>query len=188
MRTRRQAIAWGKGQIDRPAEDYTRECLKFTRRAFDLPPVEPTAALAWEHAQHKHRTTNPGAIPAGVPVFWAPNHVALSIGGGLCLSTDVKRAGRIDVVRIAAIGRVWGIELLGWTEDLNGFRVYTAPAVPNNVQRAREHMKTARHHLDEAARYLGNTDASRKVAHAVQADLVKLSARVSAELKEAPKA
>lgn len=191
MRTRREAVAWARRMIDTPDEDYRRECLKFVRKAFDLPPVEPNAGLAWDHAKVKHRTSNPGAFPFGVSAFWETpgdaDHVALTIGGGLCISTDVKRTGRVDIVRIASIGPAWGATLLGWTEDLNGFTVYRKPAAPNNVQRAREHMKTARTHIDLAVRFLGETPDWRKVAHAVQADLAKTSARIDAALKEAPK-
>jgi hypothetical protein len=191
MRTRREAVAWARGQIDRPSKDYTRLCLQFVRLSFDLPPVEPDAGRAWDNAKRKHATSNPGAIPFGVPVFWElsseADHVALSIGGGLCISTDVKRTGRADVVRIASITSGWNGKLLGWTEDLNGFPVYRKAAIPNNVQRAREHMKTARTHIDQAVRYLANTPEHRTVAHGVQADLAKLSARVDAALKEVPK-
>lgn len=192
MRTRRQAVTWARGQIDRPDEDYKRECLKFVRKAFDLPPVEPNAGLAWDHARDKHRTTKAGSIPAGVPVFWEQpgeaDHVALSIGGGLCISTDVKRSGRVDIVRIASIAPAWGGELLGWTGDLNGFPVWQPPAKPNNVERAREHMKTARHHLRIAAEQLGETPEWRKVAHAIQLELVGLAGQIDNTLKETPKA
>lgn len=192
MRTARQAHAWARRMIDAPDEDYTRECLKFVRKAWDLPPVEPNAGLAWDHAERKHATSNPGAIPAGAAgVFWEmpgeADHVALPLGRGLCISTDVKRTGRVDVVRIASITSAWGGRLLGWTEDLNGFPVYKRPAVPNNVERARDHLKTARSNVDQAVSYLSETPEWRKVAHAVQADLARLSSRIDRELKELPK-
>jgi hypothetical protein len=58
----------------------------------------------------------------------AADHVALSLGDGKCLSTDINGVGTISVALIDDISRRWNGHLLGWTEDLNGYRVYSPPA------------------------------------------------------------
>lgn len=129
-RSAKEAIAWGRGQIGGPAVWY-RKCLVFVRSCFGVDMRYPSAGEAWDAAQHKHRTSRAADIPAGVPVFWETSgeadHVALSTGNGRCLSNDFKRSGHIDEVGIDEISRGWNAVLLGWTEDLNGVRVYSPP-------------------------------------------------------------
>jgi lysozyme len=139
-RTPAQARAWA---LDRLGESgWDNLCLKFVREAFGVdytpasswPTSERQAGRAWDRAQHKHRTSDPAAIPANVPVFWELNteadHVAFSLGDGWCLSNDLVVDGRIDKVRIADVVREWGGQLLGWTEDLVGNRVVPAAPAP----------------------------------------------------------
>src|SRR6478735_373325 len=99
-RTGTQAISWGRQQITSPARDFHALCLMFVRLCFNVAARFPSARVAWESAQLKHPTTDAGSIPAGVPVFWRIGefwHVGLSIGAGKCLSTDVRRRGRVNV-------------------------------------------------------------------------------------------
>lgn len=129
-RTPEQAIEWGTARIGDFGWDNL--CLSFVRQSFgidyvgDWPTSERQAGRAWDRAKHKHPTSDAGAIPRGVPVFWElateADHVALSLGNGWCLSNDFVVDGRIDKVRIADISNRWG-RLLGWTEDLVGNRV-----------------------------------------------------------------
>lgn len=199
MRTGNDACAWGRRQVDQPIKDFTRLCLQFVRMAFDLPAVYPDAGTAWDKAERRHPTTDANTIPRGVPVFWelpsVADHVALSLGGGLCLSNDVKRSGRIDVVRIDAIGPAWGARLLGWTEDLNGSRVWTpkpdapdAPPAPakTNVSRARAQLKVARRAVAIADKYLSQVPEDRKVARAVGASLDQLDDALGRRLDKLP--
>lgn len=48
----------------------------------------------------------------------------------MCYSSDVGGKGKIGRIGIQALAKAWGITLLGWTEDLNGVRVYTPPKPP----------------------------------------------------------
>lgn len=149
MRTQPEAIDWARDRLGRYGWDNL--CLSFVRQAFgiDYPPgwdvrggapdwPDRNAGTAWDRAKYKHRTTDPLAIPRGVPVFYelpsVPDHVVLSLGNGQCLSNDFVAQGRIDQVSIAAIAAKWG-PLLGWTEDLLGQRVVPAPAPPKPVTR-----------------------------------------------------
>ena len=114
-------------------ENWHNLCLKFVRTCYGVKAKEPNAKKAWENARFKHSTTNTKAIPAGVPVFWKTRtvnwHVAISIGDGKCISTDIFRRGKPDIVGIDTLSKAWGATLLGWTEDVNGVRVYEKPKV-----------------------------------------------------------
>jgi lysozyme len=144
-RTPAEARSWA---LDRVGDfGWDNLCLSFVRQAFEVdytpasswPTSERQAGRAWDRAQRKHRTSNPDAIPANVPVFWELNteadHVAFSLGDGWCLSNDLVVDGRIDKVRIADVVRKWGGQLLGWTEDLVGNRVIPAAAPTPKVRR-----------------------------------------------------
>jgi hypothetical protein len=108
--------------------DWAHLCLAFVRTTFRLPAVESTAIGAWHNAKHKHRgDKNP---PAGVPVFWSggysgAGHVAVSLGGGWIVSTDLPYTGHIAKASLSEIHADWGLNYLGWTEDLEGVRIYT---------------------------------------------------------------
>lgn len=110
---------------------YGGMCLAFVRTAFGVAPKYASAIAAWNAARYKHRTTNPNALPAGVPGFMTHprstyQHVFLSLGGGLMRTTN-SITNRIQTVSIQSwLNNGW--TLLGWTEDLNGVRVYTPPA------------------------------------------------------------
>jgi len=100
-------------------------CLQRVRICFGIGAKASDAIGAWNGAQHKHRTTDAKAIPAGYPVFWSGGsashgHIAISAGKGKCWSTDIRRRGYFDLVDIDTIHRQWGLTLLGYTGDLNG--------------------------------------------------------------------
>jgi hypothetical protein len=104
---------------------YRKLCLRYTRLVFRVGPKYPSAKSAWNHAQFKHPgDTNP---PRGVPVFFSGifGHVAPSLGGGTVRSTAWPSSNRIGNVTIGALCARWGRTYLGWTEDLNGVRVYS---------------------------------------------------------------
>lgn len=106
-------------------------CLREVRECYAVAALYPDAATAWHQAERKHRETDPRKIPRGVPVFWTGGsggfgHVAIATGWsmGRCWSTDILRPGWFDKVPIELIGSKWDMRLVGWTEDLNGVRVW----------------------------------------------------------------
>jgi hypothetical protein len=133
-RTGTKAIAWAKAQASDPTRSWHNLCLMFVRSCYAVAAREPNAKKAWETARYRHATTNATTIPAGVPVFWRTGtvnwHIAISIGGGRCYSTDIGGKGKVGLIGIDELSRRWGATLLGWSEDLNGFRVYTKPKTP----------------------------------------------------------
>lgn len=133
--TGEQAIAQAAQQSISGARFGTGLCLQKVRGCYLVAAKYPDAASAWENAGIRHKDRNPLDIPRGVPVFWTGGsaghgHIAISTGDGYCWSTDIERPGFFDHVRIADIERRWGLPLVGWTEDLNGVRVWTAPPAP----------------------------------------------------------
>lgn len=191
MRSPKAAVAWGRNQVNSPTQDWTRLCLAFVRQAFGLPAVYPSARVARERAQHLHRTTDAGSIPAGVPVHMTTSsdadHIVLSIGGGRCLSTDARRRGRVDVVPIAGLAEAWGGQLIGWSEDLNGFRVWKAPAPANRVTAARADLRKARNYVRQAATHLEDVPETREIVSAVADTLDELVAAITRRLERMPK-
>lgn len=149
--TPEQAIAAARNQsehgprIDRwlGVGTFTGWCLKAVRTCYgvdahDFTPNngrDPLAIEAFDDAAHKHPvgSTQTLSIPRGVPVFWrggstGAGHIAISAGDGFCWSTDILRPGFFDKVPVSLIAEKWGLTLVGWTEDLNGVRVWTPPA------------------------------------------------------------
>lgn len=122
------AVAWAKGQH----YFHTGYCQMFTRLAFAVGSGYPSATAAWRGSRHKHSVSvsNAHTIPAGVPVYWTGGskgygHATVSVGGGLVRSTDWPSRGRVGTARISDITRSWGLHFEGWTEDINGVRVYS---------------------------------------------------------------
>lgn len=122
------ALAYAKAQHAHASQDWSNQCLKFVRTSYGAPAMGGDAHSAWDAAKVKHprlsdRDTAP---PKGVPVFFrgGPHgHTAISDGGGWCWSTDYKRQGKVDRVRIVDIERGWGVAYRGWTEDVNRTKV-----------------------------------------------------------------
>ncbi len=107
-------------------------CEKFVRTAFNVGPGYGSAIEAWGGAKYRHGIANTASVPAGVPVYWAGGkygHVALSTGGGRIISTDFPDSGKIGVGTIAGLTSKWNKQLLGWTEDINGTRIYGLPGL-----------------------------------------------------------
>lgn len=163
-RTGQDAIDWGRRQITQPSQDWYRLCKMFVRLCFAVPSDgTPDAGKAWDNAKHRHFERDPMKIPEAVPVFWelpsVADHVTISTGNGQCLTNDFRRRGKIDVAGIDEITRGWGATLLGWTEDIDGVRIWTPPAQPepepddpNRIQKARADVWDAIARLDRAVK------------------------------------
>lgn len=114
-------------------------CLREVRELLNAPAAADDAIGAWEAARYKHPTSDLASIPAAAPIFWSGGssghgHIAVAARYRLrdrllrrprkCWSTDIRRPGYFDLVPIDEIHDRWGLTFLGWTEDLNGVRVY----------------------------------------------------------------
>jgi hypothetical protein len=115
------ATAWA----NRVATFRSGYCLSFARQCFSVAPRYGTAAIAWANTRYRHTSTP----PAAVPVWWTGGsrgygHVAFSLGGGSLRSTDYPSRGRVGRVSIGTLNRIWGQRYRGWSEDINGVRVW----------------------------------------------------------------
>ncbi len=102
-------------------------CKQFTREAIGShkhPGGIPAAGAAYDTAREtwdraKLKVTGDHTPPPAVPVFFAPNHVAPSLGGGLVRTTNAA-TNRITNMNVDALARNWGNPYLGYTLDMNG--------------------------------------------------------------------
>lgn len=104
-------------------------CLGTVRQYYQTPAGVATAADSWAMSAHKRQVSSGSQVPRGVPVYWTggstgAGHIAISIGGGFCYSTDWKEPGRIDVARIDDITSHWGLQFRGYTFEVNGVQVW----------------------------------------------------------------
>ena len=148
---------YAQAQHEHPTRNWTGWCLVFVRSAFGVAARYPSAASAWQHADHKHLETDPNKIPREVPVFWTGGthgygHIALSRGDGSCWTTDLIHPGKVDVARIDDVRKRWGLHLVGWAEDLNGVRVYEPPSAKPAPKKAepKRQRPTRGHNIDDA--------------------------------------
>lgn len=126
-RVRRATAAIGKGS------EFAGMCEKFTRGHFGFPARYGSAKLAYQASKRDGKVHVDYNAPAGVPVFWdilsgknAPyDHVAISVGGGYCISTSAGPGGTVAKVSIRDLTQRWGMRYLGWAEFYHGQRVYT---------------------------------------------------------------
>lgn len=141
-RVRRATQQVGKGP------QFSGFCERFVRGCFDFPPRYLTANLAWQGTRSRH----PGDMspPAGVPVFWDilsgvnvnNDHIALSTGGGFCISTSAGPGRTVAKVGIGDLTQRWGMSYRGWSEDYHGVVVHAstpdqAPASAGSPSTAR---------------------------------------------------
>jgi len=101
--------------------------------AFDLQSDRPgwyTFALrGWQNTpddrRHYDRTPPKGAVVYFSASSNGYGHIALSLGGGRIVSTDVPRNGQIGVTTIDAICDAWGRTYLGWSDSFMGHDLST---------------------------------------------------------------
>jgi TP901 family phage tail tape measure protein len=121
----RRAVQWATGQLGHAG--WLNLCQKFVRMALGAPGAASgsTAIGAWGAARFKHRgDRNP---PVGTPVYFSggsAGHAALSTGHGNIISTDWPHGNTVGRTNISSIERHWGKHYLGWTEDINGKKIY----------------------------------------------------------------
>jgi len=107
-------------------------CLKTVRTYYGINAKYLDATDSYNAADHKVHVRSGIDVPRGVPVYWTGGssghgHIALSLGGGLCLSTDWKEPGRIDVARIDDITARWGLPFQGYAWEVNDVIAWKPP-------------------------------------------------------------
>jgi len=110
-----QAQQWALAQVANPTRNWYNSCLNFVTEAYGVSGGAPTAIAMWNSlpAADKHPPTT--VAPAGALMFWGPNHVALSLGDNVLISTDVLGNGRAWIVSFAEMQTAWHLQYLGWS-------------------------------------------------------------------------
>ena len=109
-----QAQQWALAEVANPSRDWYRSCLNFVTNAYGVNGGAPSAIAMWNSlpSSDKHPPTT--VAPAGALMFWGPNHVALSLGNNVLISTDVLGNGRAWIVSFAEMQTAWHLQYLGW--------------------------------------------------------------------------
>lgn len=112
-------------------------CLEFVDHCFGQPGSKlgdnggPTNG-AWQNAKDgyyfsKHQHAGDSNPPAGVPCYWetgpsgnTAGHIVVSLGGGMCRTTDYAGAASVSTASIKSITAARNGGYLGWTEDFGG--------------------------------------------------------------------
>jgi len=117
-----EAVAYAKGQVTRPYEDYHAMCDHFVASCYGyVGSGYPTAYAHWLGIPPAHRTPDGPNPPHGALVFWkggssGAGHVAIVVGDRQIASNDIIRDGKIDLVPLGTITAKWGQEYLGWAQ------------------------------------------------------------------------
>lgn len=122
VRSVRGAIAWGRRQMTERNAIYRGLCLMFVRLCFNVDPLYPDAITAWNESTAKRPCTTADARRGHAGFFRGGDHghTVLCLGRGLCLSSDIKTPGMVDLCRLDDIERAWGYDFLGDVGNLNG--------------------------------------------------------------------
>lgn len=148
-RTPTEALLAARRQSDDGPAFGVNECKQRVRELYSVPSDgSPDATAAWHRTQHRHSKLTPlEELPPGALVWWTGGaagrgHVALYAGKGRVWSTDIKRAGRFDLVSLSVIADAWpSLDLVGWSEDIDGVRVLH-PSL-GRIGQARKLLKSA---------------------------------------------
>ena len=129
-RTPSEAIAWAKKQVDTNSSGWALYCLKFVSNAYGINALyngydngKPVsyAMNVFKNIPANERgsaDTPLNEIPVGALLFWdtgsAAGHVALYVGNGMIISTDIKQAGHAAEVPFDEIQKKWNGIFKGW--------------------------------------------------------------------------
>jgi len=125
MRPYPQALAWIKGQVNNPTQNWSNLCQSISRQTVGADAWAPSAREAFNDipAQHRHTSWPP---PAGSICYWGNPDVgfglATFVGEGVIYSNDIYRHGMIDPVRITTramdmpFSTQWGLAYRGWID------------------------------------------------------------------------
>lgn len=132
-RSPEQAISWTqtRGAIPGGAGWCKRE----TRTAYDVPSDgSEDATQAFHRTKFRHSSAT--VPPRGAVCWWTGGrnghgHVAISLGEHRIRSTDLPVSGHWGTAHLDDPSQLWGLRYEGWSEDIDGVRVFRpAPVKP----------------------------------------------------------
>ena len=105
-----KAQRWAINQVKNPSQGWSYLCLSFVTHAYGRSSGAPTASAMWDGLSNKRKHPGDTNAPAGALMFWGPNHVALSLGNHVLISTDILGSGDAWVVSYATMQSVWNLD------------------------------------------------------------------------------
>ena len=111
-----RAQRWAINQVKDPSQGWSYLCLSFVTHAYGRSSGAPTASAMWDGLSRKRKHPGDVDAPPGALMFWGPNHVAISLGNRMLISTDILNPGKASVVSYATMQSVWNLDYLGWAE------------------------------------------------------------------------
>lgn len=111
-----RAQSWAIAQVSRPSQGWSYLCLSFVTHAYGRSAGAPSASAMWDGLAGRRKHEGDTAAPPGALMFWGPNHVALSLGNHMLISTDILGSGNAYVVSYSTMQSVWNLPYLGWSE------------------------------------------------------------------------
>lgn len=114
-RSCQDAIRYVLSQVTAPEKSWFYLCLNLQTVAYGAPQTIPNAIDQWNGMPEELRHSPNTVAPPGALMFWAPNHVAMSLGNNMLVSNDVLGNGRVWIVSFETIQARWGFTYLGWT-------------------------------------------------------------------------
>lgn len=139
MRTYAQALAWVKGQVAHPSQDWTNLCQGFSRQAFGAAAWAPSAREAFNATPSAHRHTS-WPPPAGSIAYWGNAHAGAGHATPVLdtlYSTDIFRHGKVDPVKLTRSASdmpfvtKWGLPYRGWIDATPSGEIPTPPRPAN---------------------------------------------------------
>lgn len=170
VRTKRQAIEWGRAVMLDGVALYAGLCLRFVRLCFNVGALWPDAITAWVESPGKHPST-PAKAPRGHAGFFSGGdhgHVVLLLGNGRCLTNDTGAPGTINVALITDIEKAWGYPFLGYTDELNGEAPVPAPRPTPRRDRRKWRIDLLKRALKNA-RAAGHTKRAKRLREWIKA-------------------
>lgn len=108
------------------------ECLSYAEYVFGAPHIEACAWDAWNAAQFKHTDNPPGDVAVPIWFSWVGTvdgvrknwgHAAVYVPGSGVYCTPLNGTGHYRADSIDQLARTFGVQYVGWSEDISTLRV-----------------------------------------------------------------
>lgn len=139
MRTYAEALAYAKGQVVAPTQDWYNLCQMFSRKTFGASAWAPSAREAFNATPAANRHTSWPPRPGSI-AYWGNAHSGAGHATPIldtCYSNDIYRRGKIDAVKLTATPDAmpfvtkWGLPYRGWIDATPSGAIPTPPAPPS---------------------------------------------------------
>lgn len=156
----KDAIATAQSYAANGRRTQSGMCLRETRQYYGVPAKYPAAKDSLAAAQREgkaYRIHNWNKVPKGAIVYWFGGgskygHIAISVGKGYVISTDIPSAGRYGRIHGAQLMRAWGYTRAYWSPLVNDYRVWPRYDLYGRPKRAKRWGPVNRFRVNRALR------------------------------------